>query len=72
VGADALSDTDRSYLRFEHTFTAVFLNQRRDETRSMDETLNLAWRSLAELPRRELTMLPAAQVAAHLGEDSHA
>ncbi|MEU4421543.1 V-type ATP synthase subunit B [Actinoplanes sp. NPDC024001] len=68
VGADALSDTDRSYLRFEHTFTDVFLNQRRDETRSMDDTLDRAWRSLAELPRRELTMLPAAQVAAHLGD----
>jgi len=60
VGAAALSATDRRYLAFEEAFTAQFVAQRADETRGLDDTLDRAWRVLATLPRRELTMLPAA------------
>ena len=36
------------------------LSQRRDEARTLDETLDRAWEALRVLPRRELTMLPNA------------
>ena len=36
------------------------MNQRRDETRSLEETLDRAWQVASELPRRELTMVSAA------------
>ena len=36
------------------------MNQRRDESRSLEETLDRAWRVASELPRRELTMVSAA------------
>ena len=60
VGEDALSATDRSYLSFEQTVEQRLLNQRRDEARTLDETLDRAWEALRVLPRRELTMLPNA------------
>jgi V/A-type H+-transporting ATPase subunit B len=64
VGEDALSATDRSYLAFERAADRFLLDQRGDETRTLDETLDRAWQALSVLPRRELTMLPAALVEA--------
>jgi len=58
VGEDALSATDHSYLAFEQAVEQRLLNQRRDEARTLDETLDRAWEALRVLPRRELTMLP--------------
>jgi V/A-type H+-transporting ATPase subunit B len=66
VGGGALSATDRQYLAFETAVLRDFIGQRADEHRSLDETLDRAWRALSILPRRELTMLPAALLAAHL------
>ncbi|HET9020828.1 MAG TPA: V-type ATP synthase subunit B [Ornithinibacter sp.] len=65
VGVDALSGTDRTYIAYESVLEHQLLDQGRGENRSMDDTLDLAWTVLRELPRRELTMLPAGLVAAH-------
>jgi V/A-type H+-transporting ATPase subunit B len=43
VGEGALGVTDRRYLRFAEMFSAVLLDQRRDELRSLDESLARAW-----------------------------
>ena len=64
VGEDALSATDRAYLAFERAAAHALLDQRRDESRTLDETLDGAWEALSVLPRRELTMLPAALIEA--------
>jgi V/A-type H+/Na+-transporting ATPase subunit B len=66
VGVTALSATDQRYLSFEEAFVRDVMSQRRDESRSLDETLDRAWRALALLPRRELTMLSPDVIAAHL------
>jgi len=58
VGATTLSDTDRRYLDYQTAVEKGLLQQPRDEVRSFDSTLDLAWSALSELPRRELTMLP--------------
>ncbi len=63
VGRDALSGTDRHYIDYESTFESQLLDQGQGEFRTMDDTLELAWQVLGELPRRELTMLPADLVA---------
>lgn len=60
VGEDALSVTDRLYVAFEQAVSHRLLDQRHDESRSLDETLDRAWEVLRILPRRELTMLPTA------------
>ena len=66
VGRDTLSGTDQRYLDYQDLVEHSFLDQGRAESRPLDTTLALAWRVLAELPRRELTMLPAAMVDEYL------
>jgi V/A-type H+/Na+-transporting ATPase subunit B len=64
VGEDAMGATDRAYLAFADLVEHQMLDQRRDESRSLDDTLDRAWDALGVLPRRELTMLPSALVEA--------
>jgi V/A-type H+/Na+-transporting ATPase subunit B len=66
VGMETLSGTDQQYLAYETAFGRTLLDQGHGENRTMDQTLALAWSVLAELPRRELTMLSADVVAEHL------
>jgi V/A-type H+-transporting ATPase subunit B len=65
LGREALSETDQLYLRFADAFETGFLDQGRDESRSLDETIERAWRVLGVLPRRELGMLSRALLDAH-------
>jgi V/A-type H+/Na+-transporting ATPase subunit B len=60
IGATALSEADRRFQDLERAFETDLMNQGHTECRSLDETLALAWKVLAKLPRRDLTMLPAA------------
>lgn len=62
IGRPALSATDRLYLDVDTSFARDLVDQRRDESRTLDDTLDRAWRVLSRLPRRELTMLPSAQL----------
>ncbi|WP_246155483.1 hypothetical protein [Saccharopolyspora hirsuta] len=64
IGAAALSQT-RAYLEFEEAFRSDLVDQRPDESRSFDDTLDRAWRALLHLPARELTMLPGELVDLH-------
>ncbi len=63
IGAEALTETDRIYLDFEDAFYRELVNQSRDESRSIDDTLTRAWRVASVLPERELTMMPQAMTA---------
>ena len=54
VGEEALSATDRLYLKMADRFETEFVNQRPDEDRSIDESLALAWDILADFPDSEL------------------
>jgi V/A-type H+-transporting ATPase subunit B len=65
VGAAALTETDRRYLACASAFTAQLVVQAVDESRTLDDTLARMWRVLSELPRRELTLLPAADISAY-------
>lgn len=69
VGTDALSETDRRYLRFADDFARELVDQRPDESRALDDTLERLWRILLRLPRGELTMLPTEQLDARLRAD---
>jgi V/A-type H+-transporting ATPase subunit B len=65
IGADALSADERLYLGFAEAFETEFLHQGRAETRTLDETLTRAWRVASRLPRSELTMVGAPNLANH-------
>jgi len=68
VGEDALSVTDRLYLAFADVLQRQLLDQRPDETRTLSDTLGRAWRTLATLPRRELTLLPEQMLETYLDD----
>jgi V/A-type H+-transporting ATPase subunit B len=53
VGEEALSDTDRRYLRFADDFEKVIVGQG-DEGRTIEQTLDLAWELMSGLPMGEL------------------
>jgi V/A-type H+-transporting ATPase subunit B len=65
LGQEALSETDRLYLQCWQTFDEEFLSQSRDESRTLAQTLDRAWRALSVLPRRELTMVSKELLDAH-------
>jgi V/A-type H+-transporting ATPase subunit B len=54
VGEEALTATDRLYLKMADRFETEFVNQRPDEDRSIDESLALAWDILSDFPDSEL------------------
>jgi len=72
VGSEALSETDKSYLRFATALENSVFNQLRDEKRDLDTTLERMWDSLTKLPSRELTMLSAELIALHMSKEAAA
>ena len=50
IGVDELTAAERRHLRFGERFEKEFLNQRRDETRTIAQTLDIALAVLEELP----------------------
>jgi V/A-type H+-transporting ATPase subunit B len=53
IGEEALTPTDRMYLKLAETFEQQMINQGNTD-RSILETLELGWRLLSHLPEREL------------------
>lgn len=54
VGEEALSASDKKFLKFADEFEKRFITQAHDEDRSIDQTLDLGWELLAILPEAEL------------------
>ncbi|MFP3872398.1 MAG: V-type ATP synthase subunit B [Candidatus Natronoplasma sp.] len=54
VGEEALSERDQLYLDFAGEFEERFINQGEEEDRTIDETLDLAWDLLTEIPEKDL------------------
>ncbi|MBC7086188.1 MAG: ATP synthase subunit B [Methanomethylovorans sp.] len=57
VGKEALSERDQKILEFADLFEDRFVRQGRNEDRSIEDTLNIAWSILAELPEALLTRI---------------
>jgi V/A-type H+-transporting ATPase subunit B len=53
VGEEALSDTDRRYLRFADDFEKSIVGQG-EQGRTIEETLDLGWELMSGLPISEL------------------
>ncbi len=54
IGEEELSDNDKKLLEFGKKFENIFIKQSENEARSMEQSLNLGWELLSELPREEL------------------
>jgi V/A-type H+/Na+-transporting ATPase subunit B len=54
VGEEALSETDRKFLKIANNFEHKFVNQGIDENRSIEHTLDIGWELLSNLPESEM------------------
>lgn len=54
LGESALSDIDKLYAQFSDKFEAQYISQGFDSNRTIEETLDLGWKLLNDLPRAEL------------------
>jgi len=54
VGEEALTERDRSYLRFANAFEERFMTQSSDENRTIYDTLALSWKLLTIIPKEEI------------------
>jgi V/A-type H+-transporting ATPase subunit B len=72
VGEESLSATDRLYLKFADRFEQEFVNQRSDEDRPIDETLDIGWRLLSEFPESELKRIKPEFIAKYRKADATA
>lgn len=63
VGEEALSDTDRKFLKIANDFERKFVNQGIDESRSIEQTLNIGWELLSDLPESEMKRIKPEFIA---------
>ena len=54
IGEDELSAIDKEYLKVGNAFEIQFLNQGKNENRTISATLSLGWQLLGLLPKEEL------------------
>jgi V/A-type H+-transporting ATPase subunit B len=69
VGREALSERDNKYLDFADAFEGEFVQQGYNTDRSIDDTLNLGWDLLSELPKAELNRIDEDLIAEYYQED---
>ncbi len=55
IGEDELNELDKRYLAFGEEFEKRFLTQHEEESRTIEESLDLAWELASMLPREEFT-----------------
>lgn len=60
VGEEALGANDRKYLRFADQFEHRYVNQGILEDRSIEDTLNLGWELLSDLPVDDMKRVKAS------------
>ncbi len=66
VGEEALTEEDRILLKFADEFENRFIMQGRDEDRSIEDTLTLAWDLLSMLPRTYLKKIDKKYIEKYL------
>ena len=67
IGEEELTPLDHQYLEFGGSFERDFVSQGRDENRSVEESLEIAWRTLGRLPAEELHRLTEDELETYYG-----
>jgi V/A-type H+-transporting ATPase subunit B len=62
VGEEALSARDRRYLEFADRFEKEYVTQGKDVDRTIEQTLDLGWNLLADLPEGELKRIDVKHI----------
>ncbi|MDP7282408.1 MAG: V-type ATP synthase subunit B [Candidatus Undinarchaeales archaeon] len=66
IGEEALSERDKSFLKFAQEFEKRFVTQGKDENRTIEQTLDLCWDMFNILPREELKRLKPEHIEKYL------
>lgn len=66
IGAEALSERDKIYLTNADEFERRFISQGEWERRSIEETLDIAWRLFSKLPEEDLKLIKEDLVKKYL------
>ena len=69
LGESAISDDDKIFAKFAQDFEEIYLNQGFDTNRSINETLDLGWQLMAQLPNNELKRIRKEFVDKYLPKD---
>ncbi|MFA5629850.1 MAG: V-type ATP synthase subunit B [Dehalococcoidales bacterium] len=67
IGEEELTAIDHRYLKFGNVFEKEFVNQSFSENRSIEQTLELGWKALSELPTEELQRVTEEEIAEYYG-----
>jgi V/A-type H+-transporting ATPase subunit B len=71
IGEEELSDVDQKYLKFGRAFEREFVNQSFTENRTIERTLEIGWKLLSILPKKELTRVTLDEIAIYYkGDDA--
>ncbi len=67
IGEEELTPLDHNYLEFGKAFEQKFISQRKDENRSIEQTLDLGWEVLRLLPAGELHRITEEEIEKYYG-----
>ncbi len=67
IGEEELTPLDHNYLEFGKAFEQKFVCQRRDENRTIEQTLDLGWEVLRFLPVEELHRITEEEIEKYYG-----
>jgi V/A-type H+-transporting ATPase subunit B len=70
VGREALSERDNKYLDFADRFENEFVQQSFDTARTIEETLDIGWDLLSDLPKDELNRIDEDLIEEYYVEDT--
>lgn len=70
VGEEALSEIDRKFLKIANDFERKFVNQGVDENRSIEQTLNIGWELLSDIPDSEMKRIKPEFIAKYRKKSS--
>jgi V/A-type H+-transporting ATPase subunit B len=62
IGEEELGEVDQRYLKFGRAFEREFVNQALTENRTIEQTLEIAWKLISMLPKEELTRVSLAEI----------
>ncbi|MCR5613636.1 V-type ATP synthase subunit B [Treponema sp.] len=69
IGEEELSTLDKMYLRFGEALERDFFSQGEYENRSIEQTLDIGWKTLKLLPREELVRIKPEFIEKYLPKD---
>ena len=69
LGEAALSDDDKLFATFADEFEKVYVSLGNTSNRSIEETLDIGWKLLSILPRRELKRIKPEFIDKYLPQD---